>query len=125
MAAGTSYLTIDKIANDGTLELADASSGAVVKLADATGSTDSFNIVTKVDAIGLTFGTVHKVAGVETLKLNAVDTTRHIGCCTYQHRLPDREGRQGHQPDDRRQLQRHPDAGRCDQQAQYSSTLRR
>lgn len=74
VAAGTSYLTIDKIANDGTLELADASSGAVVKLADATGSTDSFNIVTKVNASDVTFGTV-EVAGVETLKLNAVDTT--------------------------------------------------
>ena len=73
VTAGTSYLTIDKMANDGTLELVAASSGAVVKMADATGSADSFNIVTKVDASPLTFGTV-EVAGVETLKLNAVDT---------------------------------------------------
>lgn len=72
-AAGTSpALTIDKMANNGTLELVDGGDGVVVKMADATGSTDSFNIVTKV-AGDLGFGTVD-VAGVETLKLNAVDT---------------------------------------------------
>lgn len=85
VAGGTTYLTIDKLANNGTLELVDTagtnfagagSAGAIVKMADATGSTDSLNIVTKVDAFGGTvaFGTVD-AAGVETLKLNAVDTS--------------------------------------------------
>ena len=73
VVAGTSFLTIDKMANNGTLELVGSGDGVVVKMADATGSTDSFNIVTKV-AGDLIFGTVD-VAGVETLKLNAVDTT--------------------------------------------------
>ena len=73
-AAGAApALTLDKMANNGTLELVAAGAGVVVKMADATGSTDSFNIVTKVSTAGLTFGTVD-VAGVETLKLNAVDT---------------------------------------------------
>lgn len=73
-APGTApALTIDKMANNGTLELVDAGDGVIVKMADATGSTDSFNIVTKVTG-DLSFGTVD-VAGVETLKLNAVDTT--------------------------------------------------
>lgn len=74
--AATAALTIDKMANNGTLELVAAGDGAVVKMADATGSTDSFNIVTKVSTVAagnLGFGTVD-VAGVETLKLNAVDT---------------------------------------------------
>ena len=73
VAAGASLLTIDKMANNGTLELVGAGDGVVVKMADATGSTDSFNIVTKVVAADLNFGEVD-VAGVETLKLNAVDT---------------------------------------------------
>lgn len=74
--AATAALTIDKMANNGTLELVAAGDGAVVKMADATGSTDSFNIVTKVSTVAvgsLNFGEVD-VAGVETLKLNAVDT---------------------------------------------------
>lgn len=66
-------LTLDKMANNGTLELVDAGDGVVVKMADATGSTDSFNIVTKVAASDLSFGTLD-IAGVETLKLNAVDS---------------------------------------------------
>jgi len=72
-------LTLDKMANNGTLELVGSGDGVVVKMADATSLTDdSFNIVTKVDGVGvsgdggLDFGTVD-VAGVETLKLNAVD----------------------------------------------------
>lgn len=74
--AATAALTIDKMANNGTLELVASGDGAVVKMADATGSTDSFNIVTKVSTVAvgsLNFGEVD-VAGVETLKLNAVDT---------------------------------------------------
>lgn len=71
--AGAPALTLDKMANDGTLELVAAGDGVIVKMADATGTSDSFNIVTKVAGVGLTFGTVD-VAGVETLKLNAVDT---------------------------------------------------
>lgn len=72
--AATAALTIDKMANNGTLELVAAGDGAVVKMADATGSTDSFNIVTKVVGTDLNFGELD-VAGVETLKLNAIDTT--------------------------------------------------
>jgi len=76
-AAGAApVLTLDKMANNGTLELVAAGAGVVVTMADATGSTDSFNIVTKVSTVAagnLGFGTVD-VAGVETLKLNAVDT---------------------------------------------------
>jgi len=79
--ASTAALTIDKMANNGTLELVGAGDGAVVKMADATGSTDSFNIVTKVAATNLDFGTVD-VAGVETLKLNAVGTTAPVNNAT-------------------------------------------
>ena len=80
--AGVAALSLDKMANNGTVELLDAagnnfggagSAGIIVKMADATGSTDSLNLVTKVSAANATFGTVD-VAGVETLKLNAIDT---------------------------------------------------
>jgi len=66
-------LTLDNMANDSTLELVADGDGVVVTMDDATGAADSFNIVTTV-AGDLSFGTVD-VAGVETLTLNAVDTT--------------------------------------------------
>jgi hypothetical protein len=71
--AAVPALTIDKIANNGTVELAVTGGGVIVKLADASGSADSFNIVTKVAGTDLTFGTVD-VAGVETIKYTATDT---------------------------------------------------
>jgi len=67
-------LAIDGFADQGTLELTGAGSGATVTMTDATGTTDSFNIVTKVDAANLDFGSVD-VAGVETLNITATDTT--------------------------------------------------
>jgi hypothetical protein len=71
--AGAPALTIDKMANAGTLELNAAGAGVIVKMADATGSADSFNLVTKVVAGDLAFGTVD-VAGVETIKFSAIDS---------------------------------------------------
>jgi hypothetical protein len=65
-------LTIDKMANAGTLELVEAGAGVIVKMADATGSADSLNLVTKVNTTSLGFGTVD-VAGVETIKFTATD----------------------------------------------------
>ncbi|ALK98769.1 hypothetical protein AB595_02300 [Massilia sp. WF1] len=67
-----STLTLDKMANNSTLELVDGGAGVTVKMADATGTADSFNIVTTVDGDSLNFGTVN-VAGVETITLNAGD----------------------------------------------------
>lgn len=67
-------LTLTHMANNGTLELTDAGAGVTVTMDDATGTSDSFNIVTKVDAADLDFGTVD-VAGVETLNITATDTT--------------------------------------------------
>ena len=67
-------LTLTDMANNGTLELTDAGAGVTVTMDDATGTSDSFNIVTKVDAADLDFGTVD-VAGVETLNITATDTT--------------------------------------------------
>ena len=67
-------LTLDKMANNGTLELTAAATTTTVTMTDATGTADSFNIVTKVDAADLSFGTV-AVAGVETVNITATDTT--------------------------------------------------
>ncbi|VXC58190.1 DUF4214 domain-containing protein [Massilia sp. 9I] len=65
-------LTIDKMVNDGTLELVALGDGVIVKMADATGTSDSFNIVTTLAAADIDFGNV-VVAGVETIKINATD----------------------------------------------------
>lgn len=73
-SAGTPSLTIDKMVNDSTLELVKDGSGVIVKMADATGTADSFNIVTTVSTANLDFGNVI-VAGVETIKVNASDNT--------------------------------------------------
>ena len=72
VGVGAPALTIDKLANNGTLELIDGGAGVIVKLADATGTADTFNLVTKVDNGGLTFGTVD-VAGVEAIKYTSTD----------------------------------------------------
>lgn len=74
VVGGTSFLTIDKMANNGTLELVGSGDGVVVKMADASGSADSFNIVTKLNASDVTAGTVD-VAGVESLKYTSTDVT--------------------------------------------------
>lgn len=70
-AAGT--VTLTKMANDGTLELTGTAVTTTVTMADATGSSDSLNIVSKVGTADINFGTVD-VAGVETLKLTSTDT---------------------------------------------------
>lgn len=68
-------LTLDKMANNGTLELTAVATTTTVTMADATSTTaDVFNIVTKVDGSDLNFGTV-AVAGVETVNITATDTT--------------------------------------------------
>ena len=71
-AAGSLALT--KMANNGTLELTAAGSGATVTMLDATSLTaDSFNIVTKLSTADLSYGTV-TVANVETIGITTTDT---------------------------------------------------
>lgn len=65
-------LTIDKFAANGTLELVAAGAGVNVKLADASGSADVFNIVTGVVGTDLNVGAVN-VSGVETINVAATD----------------------------------------------------
>lgn len=75
-------LTLDKMANNGTLELTGAAATTTVKMLDATGTTDTFNIVTS--AInGTNVGTV-VVAKVETLNVTAndMDTTTTVNATT-------------------------------------------
>ena len=74
VTGGTPYLTIDKMVNDSTVELVGASDGVIVKMADATGAADSLNIVTTSTDSSLNFGNV-VAAGVETIKINAVDAS--------------------------------------------------
>lgn len=66
-------LIIDKLANNGTLEVTKAGAGVEVRITDATtGTADVLNIVTKA-ATGANLGTI--VADkVETVKINAIDT---------------------------------------------------
>jgi hypothetical protein len=71
--AGTGALVLTKVANAGTLELTGAGSNATVTMLDATGTADSFNIVTKVGTSGLNFGNVN-AAGVESISLTVTDT---------------------------------------------------
>jgi hypothetical protein len=66
-------LTLKNFVANGTLELTAAGGGVTVTMADATGSADSLNIVTKVSTASLDFGTV-AAAGVETIVLTATDT---------------------------------------------------
>jgi len=71
-ASAAGELTLTNMANAGTLELTGVATTTTVTMTDATGSTDSFNIVTKVDTADLSFGTV-AVAGVESISLTATD----------------------------------------------------
>ncbi|MHB8762684.1 MAG: beta strand repeat-containing protein [Coriobacteriia bacterium] len=73
-AATNGSLTLDKFVNNGTLELTAAGAGVTVTMADATGTADVLNIVTKVNASDLAFGTI-SAAGVETVNITATDTT--------------------------------------------------
>ncbi len=73
-------LTLDKLGANATIEMAtadanDAATEGTIKavLADATGTADVLNVITKVSAANETFGTL-EAAGVETIKLNAIDT---------------------------------------------------
>lgn len=71
---GTGALVLTKMANAGTLELTGAGSNATVTMLDATGTADSFNIVTKVSTASLNFGNVN-AAGVESIALTVTDTS--------------------------------------------------
>lgn len=68
-------LTLNNMANNGTLELAGgaaATNDTTVVMKDASGTADTFNIVTNVDGSDLNMGTV-TVAGVETINVTAKD----------------------------------------------------
>lgn len=69
-AATNGSLTLTNMADNGTLELTGAGAGVTVTMTDATGSTDKFNIVTKVTSTDLDFGKV-TVAGVETINISS------------------------------------------------------
>jgi S-layer protein len=73
----TGSLVINKMAAGGTLEVTGAAAAATdvvdVNLTDATGTSDSFNLITKVASAALNFGTVD-LTGIETLALTATDT---------------------------------------------------
>jgi S-layer protein len=75
-------LGLTKMAANGTLELIGAAAtvtdATTVTLADATGTADVFNIVTKVSTAALNFGVV-AVAGVETINITATDTSTTAG----------------------------------------------
>jgi len=77
--ANSKTLTLDKLAANATVEMvasaltAGQSSTVKAVLADATGSADMLNVITKVGAADLIFGEL-EAAGVETIKLNAIDT---------------------------------------------------
>jgi S-layer protein len=74
-AGTTTSLTLNKMASGGTLELTGASAGTTtVSLTDATGTTDSLNVVAKVSTADINFGTV-AAAGVESIAITATDTS--------------------------------------------------
>lgn len=75
-AAATGALTLNHMANAGTLQLTGNGTGAIVTMTDATGSADSFNIILSKSG-ALSAGTV-AVAGVETIKITATDTTTSV-----------------------------------------------
>jgi S-layer protein len=74
-ATTSSLLTIDNMANNGTVEITDAATGVVVNMTDASGDTDTFNIVTGDEGTGagMVLGTV-SVADVETINVTTTDT---------------------------------------------------
>lgn len=74
----TKGITLDKLANNATVELKNvhatgATDGTLtLKLADATGSSDTLNLITNLSTADENFGTI-VAAGVETLTLKAND----------------------------------------------------
>jgi len=68
-------LTLNNMAAGGTLELTtdNANEAIDVNLTDATGTTDVFNVVTKVVAADLDFGALD-LTDIETININADDT---------------------------------------------------
>lgn len=70
---GPGSLTLTNMAANGTLEITAAGTGAIVTLADATGTADSLNVIVK-NASGINAGTVD-AAGVETIALVVTVTT--------------------------------------------------
>ena len=84
ISAGTGNgfkLDLTNMANNGTLELTgDTSAGddITVTVANASGNTDKFNIVTKVDAADIDFDGAVKVANVEIININAIDSSTDI-----------------------------------------------
>ncbi len=74
-------LTLNNMANNGTLELAGgaaATNDTTVVMKDATGTADKFNVVTNVTTANLNMGAV-TVAGVETINITANDTNTTAG----------------------------------------------
>lgn len=81
-AGGTTALNLDNMAANGTLVFNDAASVLVdVDLADATGTADVLNVVTKLSTAGINFGDVN-AAGVETINLTVSDTSTTAGIQT-------------------------------------------
>ncbi|MRW92604.1 hypothetical protein GJ699_21625 [Duganella sp. FT80W] len=73
ISGGATSLELDSFGANGTLELTGASTLVKVVLADATGTSDVLNVVTKVVAADLNFGAV-QADGVETINLTVTDT---------------------------------------------------
>ncbi len=79
ITAGTAtgaFLTLENMADKGTLELTGAvvtGEDVTVTMKDASGSADTFNIVTKVDASNVTSTGAVVVANVETINVTATD----------------------------------------------------
>jgi hypothetical protein len=82
-AVGGVALTVNKMANAGTLEITAAGSGVTVGMTDATGTADSLNVkVTNANSIDV--GTV-SAAGVESIALALDDTSTTAAAITAVH----------------------------------------
>ncbi|PIB93417.1 hypothetical protein [Caulobacter sp. FWC2] len=66
-------LTINHLANNGTLELGSAGAGVTVNMTDATGTADTLNLALKVSTSSLNFGSV-TASGVESINIAATDS---------------------------------------------------
>jgi S-layer protein len=88
-AGNTAALTLNNMANAGTLELTAAGTTQVnVNLVDATGTADSLNVITKLSTAGINYGTV-AAAGVESIALTVTDTSTKAGIQTATLALAD------------------------------------
>lgn len=72
-AATAGTLELTKVVANATLELGGAATNTSVALADATGTADVLNVVTKVGATDIGFGNL-TAEGVETINITATDT---------------------------------------------------